>query len=132
MGIRQEINAALKGLRKEAQLWGYYAPAHNQQSEANFAKNIPNMAWGTLGVGAGLSKGVWDRTIGEGAQGRWKDYLKEGWNAGFNHGDMVAAGMVEGIAKSIPFAKLPRHTPLLKSTSPEALILKPSAPFVSL
>lgn len=105
MGIRQEINAILQGLCKQAQVWGYYAPAHNQHAEANISKKIPNMAWGTLGVGAGLAKGVLDRTIGEGAQGSWKDYLKAGWNAGFNHGDMVAAGMVEGIANAIPFVE---------------------------
>lgn len=105
MGIRQEINAILKGLCKQAHVWGYYAPAHNQQAESNIVKKIPNMAWGTLGVGAGLAKGVFDRTLGEGAQGSWKDYIKAGWNAGFNHGDMVAAGMVEGIANAIPFVE---------------------------
>lgn len=105
MGIRQEINTALNGLCKKAHVWGRYEPAHNKQAETNFVKKIPNMAWGTLGMGAGLAKGVWDRTLGEGSQGGWKDYLKEGWNAGFNHGDMAAAGMVEGIANAIPFVE---------------------------
>ena len=105
MGIRQEINAILKGLCKQAQVLDNYAPANNQQSAVNLAKKIPNMAWGTLGVGGGLAKGVWDRTLGDGAQGSWKDYLREGWNAGFNHGDMAAAGMVEGIANMIPFVE---------------------------
>ena len=105
MGIRQEINAILKGLCKHAQVLDNHSSAHNQQSAFNLAKKIPNMAWGTLGVGGGLAKGVWDRTLGDGAQGSWKDYLKAGWNAGFNHGDMVAAGMVEGIANAIPFVE---------------------------
>ena len=105
MGIRQEINAILKGLCKHAQVLDNHSSAHNQQSAFNLAKKIPNMAWGTLGVGGGLAKGVWDRTLGDGAQGSWKDYLREGWNAGFNHGDMAAAGMVEGIANMIPFVE---------------------------
>lgn len=35
--------------------------------------------------------------------GSWKDYLKAGWNAGYQHGDLAAAGLVEGMSSMVPF-----------------------------
>lgn len=77
-------------------------------------------AWGVLGAGAGLAKSIADRkwtipiapmspmspviTVGKDRpEGSWGDYLRAGWNAGVNHGDLVAAGAMEGAAKALPF-----------------------------
>ena len=111
MGVLSEINR----LVKQAQLImpPVYKPEVYRQGADNIVKavkKVPNAAWGTIGVGAGLAKGVTDRTFGNGAEGSWGDYVRAGWDAGYNHGDMAAAGMIEGAENAIPFAKFEAPT----------------------
>lgn len=105
MGVLSEINS----LVKKAQVFpAVYPPEVYRQGAENIVKvvkKVPNAAWGTLGVGAGLAKGVADRTVGDGAEGSWGDYVRAGWDTGYNHGDLAAAGMIEGAANMVPFAK---------------------------
>lgn len=111
MGVLSEINR----LVKQAQLImpPVYKPEVYRKGADNIVKavkKLPNAAWGTIGVGAGLAKGVTDRAFGNGAEGSWGDYVRAGWDAGYNHGDMAAAGMIEGAANAIPFAKFEAPT----------------------
>lgn len=111
MSVLSEINR----LVKKAQLIAppIYKPEVYRKGADNIVKaikKVPNAAWGTIGVGAGLAKGVTDRAFGNGAEGSWGDYVRAGWDAGYNHGDMAAAGMIEGAAKAIPFAKFEAPT----------------------
>lgn len=104
MGVLSEIGR----LVKKAQIFPAIYPPETYRKGAdniaNVVKKVPNAAWGTIGVGAGLAKGVADRTVGDGAEGSWGDYVRAGWNAGYNNGDVAAAGLIEGAAKSVPFA----------------------------
>lgn len=111
MGVLSEINR----LVKQAQLImpPVYKPEVYRKGADNIVKavkKVPNAAWGTIGAGAGLAKGVTDRAFGNGAEGSWGDYVRAGWDSGYNHGDMAAAGMIEGAANSIPFAKFEAPT----------------------
>ena len=111
MGVLSDINR----LVKQAQLImpPVYKPDVYRKGADNIVKavkKVPNAAWGTIGVGAGLAKGVNDRAFGNGAEGSWGDYLRAGWDAGYNHGDMASAGMIEGAANAIPFAKFEAPT----------------------
>lgn len=123
MGVFSEINR----LVKQAQLImpPVYKPEVYRKGADNIVKavkKVPNAAWGVIGTGAGLAKSIADRkwtvpispmtpmspviTVGkERPEGSWGDYVRAGWDAGYNHGDMAAAGMIEGAANSIPFAK---------------------------
>lgn len=128
MGVLSEI----RHLVKQAQLIvpPVYKPKVYQQGAKNIAnavKKSPNAAWGTIGAGAGIAKSIGDRkwtipiapmtpmspvtTVGKDRpEGSWGDYARAGWNAGYNHGDMAAAGMIEGAANSIPFANFEAPT----------------------
>jgi hypothetical protein len=105
MGVLSEI----KRLVKQAQLImpPVYKPEVYQQGAKNIAnavKKVPNAAWGVIGTGAGLAKGVADKVSGNDSGNSWGDYVRAGWNAGYNNGDVAAAGLIEGAAKSVPFA----------------------------
>lgn len=123
MGILSEIRHIVK--QAHLIMPQVYKPEVYRKGSDNIVKavkKVPNAAWGVIGTGAGLAKSIADRkwtvpiapmtpmspvmTVGEERpDGSWGDYVRAGWNAGYNHGDMVAAGMIEGAADSIPFAK---------------------------
>ena len=111
MGIYSEINRIVK--KAQLVVPPIYKPKVYQQGAKNIAnvvKKAPNAAWGVIGSGAGLAKGVADKVSGNDSGNSWGDYVRSGWNTGYNHGDMAAAGMIEGAANSIPFANFEAPT----------------------
>ena len=45
-------------------------------------------------------------TLGEDRpEGSWGDYIRTGWNVGYDNADLMTASMIEGAANSIPFVK---------------------------
>lgn len=105
MGIISEINRLVK--KAKLIMPPVYKPEVYQQGAKNIlnaVKKVPNAAWGVIGTGAGLAKGVYDKVSGNDSGNSWGDYVRAGWNAGYNNGDVAAAGLIEGAAKSVPFA----------------------------
>lgn len=103
-------------LSKDAQTWGYFAPAHEPSEAKNTGPNvIPSIIggstkalWGALGAGAGLLKHMYDSTlgawgIGNGAEGSALDYLKAGWNVGKDNSSLMNASIAQGVSDLVPF-----------------------------
>ena len=121
MRVVDEINKLVKKAQAFVKFYPDDVYRDGAKNIINTVKKVPNALWGTLGVGAGLAKGVADRKwripfapmagvpspmveVGKGKpEGSWGDYARAGWDTGYNHGDMGAAGLIEGMAKGIPF-----------------------------
>ena len=96
---------------KRAQVWGSYAPAHdatldNSHGVGDMINGISRGAWGGIGAGAGLFKGIWDKTLGGVPDGSLWDYVRTGWNVGKDNADLMATSMISGAADAIPFVNM--------------------------
>lgn len=98
MGIVREINRLVKKAYMSIP-----NSSHLGNAMVEMAPKASRAAWGTIGAGAGLMKGMFDSgAFGHGPQGSWGDYVRTGWNVGKDNADRAAAGFLQGAAHSIP------------------------------